>query len=220
MKCVWVAFCGLLLVVSSNFGAPSIDGPTGLLTIPTAESLHLMEVNTGFDYLWGNSTSAESWKIKTNLGTFKNFELGVVGGRVPTEGAFLNIKYFLMADTERYPLALAIGAQNLFSKAMTEIYMVASKSFPTPLRVHFGFKALFAPKELVPFVMGGAEYFVSPRISAIVDFTGGNQKYKLNVGTRWNVTDEFMLQLAFLDLARTDPMGSFASIGFSFSRLF
>ncbi len=217
----WILAMWLVLLhVYLGAAMPSLDGPTGLLTIPTAESLQFMEVNIGADYLWSQSKAGEAWKIKANVGTFKNLELGVVGGTVPTEGAFLNIKYFLMADAQRYPLSLAVGVQNLFSHSRTELYMVASKSFPYPIRLHLGFKAALTNADIIPYVMGGVEYFMSHPVSAVVDFTGGNKLYKFNAGIRWTVMDDLAVQIAFLDLGRTDQNGASSTIGASFSRPF
>src|SRR5688572_8932969 len=51
---------GVLVFGSSAIWAtPTINGTTGLIRIPTAESLQYKEFNIGFDYLGGNKPGSE-----------------------------------------------------------------------------------------------------------------------------------------------------------------
>ncbi len=205
---------------STLFAAPTIYGPTGLITVPTAEALKYQEFNAGMDYMWGstngNANNNQAWYYKLNFGTFKNWEIGVVAGKVPTEGAFVNIKYHITAEAEKAPISIAIGLQNLFSSRMTDVYMVASKTFPNQLKLHFGFKANFAD-EIYPSIIGGAEYELSKQLTTVVDFNGVRKQYQLNAGIRINVGEGTLLHVSLLDIGRTQANNPFYSIGLSYT---
>jgi hypothetical protein len=213
------AVAAILVCSSSLAAAPSLYGPTGLIAIPTAEALNLNESNAGFDYLWGNTngtTNTSSWFYKLNLGAFKNWEIGVVAGKVPTEGAFINIKYHVTGESERNPMAIAVGLQNLFSNQRTDVYMVASKKLPNQVRVHFGFKANFAD-EIYPSIIGGLECPISPQLSGLVDFSGVRKQYQLNAGIRLIIAEGFLLHASLLDIGRTQPNNPLYSVGLSYT---
>ncbi|MFT5171085.1 MAG: hypothetical protein ACI9BD_000857 [Candidatus Marinamargulisbacteria bacterium] len=214
-----LALLALFLLVSSAIHAiPTIHGPTGLIAIPTAEALKYKEFNVGMDYMMGAQDEIQDWRYKLNLGTFQNWELGVVGGKTPTEGVFVNAKYYLMSDESRYPLAIAIGTENLSSNGNTSIYMVASKKFQESFDAHLGFRAIFGEKELDPTLMFGLEYFLNNKFSVIADIDGEGQNYTLNAGSLYYLSSHFVLRTAVIDLLNTKNEGTFYSFGLSFSK--
>lgn len=214
-KMLFIAsFCFIATAVSA---APTIYGPTGLITVPTAESLKYKQVNIAYDYLIASEASKDQWYYKLNIGTFKNWEMGVVGGKTPTEGMFLNVKYYLLESGARYPLSVAIGADNISSRDDTGVYMVASKRFPEGLAAHFGFKAIFAQRQIDPTVMGGLEFMVNNNFSIMTDISGQEDQYMLNFGGHYLLTPELSFRAALVDIFSTGPSGLAYSLGLAFT---
>lgn len=212
----------LLLLSSTAFAISSIYGPTGLITIPTAESVQFREFSIAADYLFTNTTSTtvvknDAYYYKMNMGTYKNWELGIVAGKVPTEGAFVNIKYYLTSDGEKSPISLALGCQNLFSAERTDLYMVASKRFPAGFALHFGFKANFGKTEVYPSIIGGIEYFLSNRVSFVADAGGEKKAYKVSGGLRISLTDTLFLNLSAVDIGNASTTGTLYGMGLSYT---
>ncbi len=214
--CLCLAF--IVMATTRGWAVPTIHGATGLIMVPTAESLQYKQFNMGIDYVYGDIPKNDGLYYKANLGTFKSWELGIVGGKVPTEGVFVNVKYYLMSDNERFPLAIAIGSENLFSKDSTDVYMVASKKFQGGIGVHLGFKALFQKDELVPSIMGGAEYVLSNQWSVLADFNGERKKYMVNAGVRYFAWDDLSVNLSVLDIGHTVYTAPLYSIGVSYTK--
>jgi len=219
--------CLGILLISLIHATPSIYGPTGLVTIPTAESLNYKEFNIGFDYLYSKvNEDYDSWLYKLNLGTFENWELGVVGGEVPTEGVYVNVKYYLMSDDSTQPLAFAIGSEKLTSSTETSIYMVASKKFRPDLGFHFGFRAIFGEEELDPNFMTGINYILSDVVEIMADISGQEDKYKVNVGAEVYLLRDLAIRAFVTDIAQfhkgdgddIDGEGSLIGTGFSFTK--
>jgi len=209
-------FLGAMTISLS--AAPSVYGPTGLVGIPTAEYLQFRETGLGVDFLTSSTTpKTDSYFYKINMGTYKNWELGVVAGKVPTEGAFINIKYYLTAEGERFPISIALGVQNLFSQEKTDLYMVASKRFPSQFSLHFGFKANFGKTEVFPSLIGGIEYFISNHVSLLGDVSGEKSLYKFNAGMRVVLADTLLLHLSALDIGNASREGTMLGAGLSYS---
>lgn len=199
----------VLIVGGVFFGniaaAPTLNGPTGLITVPTAESLQYKAINVALDYKLTENT--QQYFYKFNFSEFRNVELGVVGGSVPTEGVFVNAKYYLMSDNSRFPLSIAIGAENLGSKTNTGVYMVASKKFQGGVSGHFGFYANFGNgTEVDPSIIGGTEWILDNRVSLLADIMGKQRKYTLNAGLRFAIYPDFYLRAAALDLGNTSSV--------------
>lgn len=210
----WLLLSGILWV-STLTAAPTINGPTGLIMVPTAESLQYKEMNVALDYKLSNTTQQHF--LKFNFGEFKGVELGIVGGSVPTEGVFVNAKYYLMSDNTRFPLSIAIGAENLGSKRNTGVYMVASKKFQGGVNGHFGFYAGFEENnELDPSIMGGVEWILDNRISLLADLVGKRRKYTLNGGLRFAIYPDFHLRAAILDMGN-NAQENFYTLGLSYN---
>ncbi len=209
----------LVLATLTVSAAPSIHGPTGLITMPTAEALQPKEMGIGVDFLSSSQTDSKvnEHYYKVNFSNFKNFEVGVVGGKVPTEGVFVNVKYYLSTEGERFPLNLAIGIQNMFSSEKTDIYMVASKRLPNNLALHLGFKANFGKSELYPSFMAGCEYFLSNHVSLISDINGEKKVYEVGLGLRVMLTDNLLLHLTAVDVTKATAKGSEYGLGLSYT---
>ena len=219
MKKLLAVLAFLVCCITPSFAGSSYGGPTGLVTIPTAESLKYKEFSLGMDYLVGTYVEDDDWKYKLNIGTFENIELGVVGGKTPTEGMYLNIKYYLVADDSRFPLSLAIGAQNLSSKENTNINMVASKKLQQDFGVHFGFKSIFTHDEVKPVVMAGMDFIVDDKLKIISDVDSDGTKYFWNVGAEYFLTQEIALKTSLIDITSSkEESKTQYTIGISYNK--
>ncbi|MCP4050324.1 MAG: YjbH domain-containing protein [bacterium] len=205
----------IFLLAQSINAAPTIFGPTGLIAIPTAESVKYKELSMAVDFIFAEALQ-QDWYYKMNLGTFEGCELGLTGGRYPEEGVFLNLKYYLMSDQARYPLSFAIGLENLTSLDNTSVYLVASKRFKGGLSAHLGFRSIFTTAELDPSIMGGIEYMLSNQLSILADFNGERKVYILNAGLHYYVTNDFSVRAAILDISN-NRNSLFYTIGTSYS---
>jgi len=210
-----ILLSSMALWATGLLAAPTINGPTGLIVVPTAESLQYKEMNVGLDYKLSNGTQQHFFKF--NFGEFKGVELGVVGGSVPTEGVFVNAKYYLMSDNTRFPLSIAIGAENLGAKNSTGVYMVASKKFQGGVSGHFGFYAGFdESSDLDPSIMGGAEWVLDNRIALLADVIGKRRKYTLNTGLRFYIYPDLQFRASILDIGNNLDE-NFYTLGLSYN---
>lgn len=214
-RVLWIALAiiGLAIPIAAD---PTFFGPSGLIVIPTAESLEYQQFNLSYDFR-GTSTAQQGY-YKFNMGMFKNVELGIIGGATPTEGVFINMKYFLISDASRYPMSFAIGLQNLASKTDTGLYLVMSKKFQGGLSAHLGFNT-FISDQIDPTLMGGIEYIVNDHMSFLADFSGKQKTYTLNGGLRFAIYPDLSLRVNILDVGKdTTNGGSYYSVGLSYNR--
>lgn len=210
-----IIFCFIIAQSVMVFSASTIKGPTGLVTMPTAEALKYKEVDFSLDYdISSASKNINEIYYKVNLGTFKNWELGIVGGTVPTEGVFLNAKYYLISDASRYPLSLAIGLQNLASRSSTNLYLVATQKFQGGLTGSLGFNFNFSIQDAS--LMAGLEYFATNQISLVTDVKGENKNYLWNAGLRYYLLPDLHVRVACLDI--TNVSNTFYTFGISYSK--
>lgn len=214
-----ILFFVLLVISSSAFAASTIYGPSGLIEVPTAEALMYKEFNLSVDYLIPDKQGIdEQYFYKVNIGTFKGWELGIVGGSVPSEGVYVNVKYYLMSDNTRFPLSIAIGGERLSSRLNTKAYLVASKKFEGGLNFHFGFRADFTEEDVDASLMSGVEYFLNNQFSLIGDLTGEKDVYTGNIGVRFHIDNGFLVRAAVLDALNSEGQGQVYTFGFSFSK--
>jgi hypothetical protein len=203
-------------LATSLWAASSIEGPTGLITIPTAEALRFKEIAVAYDYVFSPvDSSLDRYFYKIHAGTYKGLELGFVGGTVPTEGVFVNAKYYLMSDGSRYPISIAIGTKNLGSKYNTDVYMVASKRFEGGIMAHFGFNANFGKEKLDQSIIGGLEYLLTDRISLLGDISQYDKEYTVNGGVVLYIGENLLLRGSVLDVGNKDS-GTIYTMGVSY----
>jgi hypothetical protein len=206
--------CGLLFVACPAWAYPAVlpatavNGPTGLVRIPSADVLPYKNFNIGMDYgaRWTNSVSTEGVvAYKMNLGSFHGVELGVVGGTEQSsgqlrEGVFVNMKLSLSSGDEPNPMLLAIGVENLFSRTLTDVYMVATKYFPQGPKATFGFCADFPNNRFRPLGMAGVEFPLADTFFLLVDGMMGESLSQLNAGARFYFTPIFSVNLSGLNI--------------------
>ncbi|ETR67822.1 MAG: hypothetical protein OMM_04933 [Candidatus Magnetoglobus multicellularis str. Araruama] len=192
-----------LLIIAANLQAePTIYGPTGLITVPTAESLRYKEYNASLGYFSVSSKNAEV-HYHLNLGTFKSIELGFIG-KNDKEGVFINVKAYLMADQAKDPLSLALGAKNLTSKENTNVYLVASKKINPKISAHLGFCANLTEK-VTSQIMGGTEILLmGNHVSFVGDFAGSDEQWFVNSGARFFLAEKCTFSIFLVDLLKTD----------------
>jgi hypothetical protein len=189
---------------------PTIGGSTGVIRMPSADVLPYKNFNTGIDC--GPVAFIDKWTLlyKLNLGVFQNMELGAMGtddqqGGLK-EGVFINMKYSLSADTSPYPLMLAMGVENLTSKTLSDVYMVATKYIPNGSRFHFGFIGDFVTidNNTNRFRPLGALGYDSPmygeRVYGLIDMFAGDKVFQLDLGVRWYVSETFAVNLSALNV--------------------
>ncbi len=216
-----VLVAGLIGVAAlPTLAISTISGPTGLIEVPTAESLRYREVSLGYDYIFDATRS--DYKYRFSLGLFNDLEAGVTGGKVPTEGVFVNFKYHLVSEASRFPLAMAVGLNNLGSKSVSSVYMVMSKKFQGGVNGTFGFNAMFKPDVLDLSVMGGIEYIVSNKVSILADVSAKDKTYIVNGGINVYITPELVVRYNALGLitdatAKTST-GIQSSVGVVYTR--
>lgn len=199
------------------YAAQTINGPIGLVTMPSADSLKYREMAAAYDYKIGQTKEKEGWSYKVNLGTFQNWEIGIVGNKVPTEGMFLNIKYFLISDQARFPLSIALGFENLSSLTQTSFYMVASKKLRSDFGLHLGFKAIFDTAQIKPAIMGGAQYIHNDRIDFLADINSNGTLYTGNIAMHYVIVPDITARLSLLDIGDTLG-GSRYGLGIAYSK--
>ena len=208
----------LLMIVAASavlaaehvFPAPTINGPTGLIRIPSAVVIPYKNFNIAADYgstlANGSLSSSEAvLYYKMNLGTFHNVEVGVVGSTDRTtkklrEGVFVNMKLSLTTGEEPYPLLLAIGVENLFSYTDTDVYMVATKYLKQGPKLTFGFMADFPNQRFRPLGLAGIESALSDTLFLAADLMGGESLFQVNAGARFYFTPLLSLNLTALNV--------------------
>ena len=213
MKRKIVAFTAILILANSCFAfpqvfpAPSINGPTGLIRIPSADVIPYKNFSVAADYgTRAVSGSSESeFYYKMNLGTFHGTEVGIVGGadqsgQRPREGVYVNLKLALSTGEDAYPLLLAIGTENLFSYNKADVYMVATKYLKQGPKLTFGFMADFPNNKFRPSGMLGAEFALSDAFILAADGMLGETLSQVNAGARFYFTPIFSVNLSGINL--------------------
>jgi hypothetical protein len=194
MRNTWVLSAALGLALAGRASAqPSFFGPTGLLVIPTADTLGARAWNVHVHAL---DTSGSPVAFGANFGLAKQFELGVSGYHVSGFGtkALFNAKYTVLPETAKVP-GLAVGGFDIAAQLPGQdagVYVVASKSLSTllggsgplakyNLRGHLGYGAnnIFNDD-----IFGGVDLQVTPKIQAMVEWLNGDLYFggRLGVG--------------------------------------
>ncbi len=213
------------------FPCPAVNGPSGVVRIPSADVIPYKNFNLGADFgarfLPSFSSTEATVFYKMNLGTFHGVELGIVGGTEKDsdklrEGVFVNMKLSLSTGEEPYPLLLAIGVENLFSYTQTDVYMVATKYLKQGPRLTFGFMADFPENKFRPLGIAGIELPLADTLFITSDLLAGETLFQVNGGMRLYFTPIFSLNASALNIfdnAEAKDKRS-ALIGFSWANPF
>jgi len=122
-----------------------------------------------------------------------------------------------MSDSERYPMSIAVGVENLGSTTRTDAYLVSTKKFEGGFIGHFGFKATFT-EVLNATAMFGLEYVIDEKFSFLGDLTGENQEYLLNLGMRFYLDPDVVFRGSILDVTRVRSDETVMVLGFSIEK--
>jgi hypothetical protein len=201
MRKTWVLISALGLVLTGRAWAgsgPSFFGQTGLLVIPTADSL-----------------TQQSWSVHVhgmnhlatygaNYGLAKGLEVGV-SGFSPQHGdtkAVINAKYNFLLETAKVP-GISVGGVDIADQLDLKagIYVVASKSLSSylggplakyNLRGHIGYgsNGIFNDD-----VFGGVDLQVTQNVQAIAEWINGD----LNAGARLGLGKGIRVDLGSYD---------------------
>ena len=237
---IFLFLLGFMCANTLLLASPSIKGPTGLVMMPTAEVIAFQKVEMAYDYdlkeenlkklrlenpdkNYEKLFSESSYKI--NIGTFKNFELGINGGSQPDEGMFLNTKYLMLVDSRsEYPISLAVGTMDLGSEKNASAYAVVSKPFPKDmfsviglkgmLHLHFGVKGMFH-KEFDSGIMAGIEYYPLSWFKVMTDFVEERDRSYWNAGLELTLMKHVGIRISGLDIS--DERFSRYNAGLSFN---
>ncbi|MFC1517990.1 hypothetical protein ACFL5G_05590 [Candidatus Margulisiibacteriota bacterium] len=224
-------FCLLLLLYTPIvLASPTVNGPTGLVTMPTAEGLRYKEFNTGFNYIPPYHKGEEDddgvlqgkddhgvVNYYGNLGTLEGMELGFTG-RGGREGVFINLKYYLISDNSENPLGMAVGVQNLSSFYDTGVYMVASKQLNMNMGLHLGFLGRFYSGTSDTNMMFGMKYFLNENWALVLDTVGEQNVYGWNIGMHMQLGEEMILNMAALNLFNpVSRLNSVFTVGLSYT---
>lgn len=195
----------IYLIGCALYASPTLYGPTGLIEMPTAETIAYKQFSAGLDYMIGSSITGgrnDDFFYKFNLGSFETWELGVLGGTFLDEGMFVNLKYFLVTNDSEDPLFMSAGVERLGSNTDLAPYLVASKRFAEGLNVHLGFKA-FVQDEFVAGAMLGTEFFMNEQVALLAEVIGEkSQRYVVNIGARYYLENGVSLRLFMIDLTK------------------
>jgi hypothetical protein len=127
---------GLILsgLTGTVAAAPSMSGSTGMIWIPTADSMRPGRFSAGY-YGWGDNQSA----TVAGVGLSPGLELSAAtlwqSGR--SKDWTVNAKFSLKQETLLLP-AVAVGIEDLAGTNTRSVYAVVSKMLPYGFRVHLG----------------------------------------------------------------------------------
>lgn len=195
-----VAVLALIIGASSAWGAePSLIGPTGLLTVPTAETLGLLQWDVGAANVWANG-GPDTSVIYANIGLLPRFELGV--SRFKAEDAeaetLVNAKFRVVGLPGK--ITLAVGAFDLTDQIDRSPYAVVTHDLGagivsprgqfTKPQLHIGigggrFDSIF----------GGVSVTVGGKADVMAEYDGSD----VNLGVRWPLFPKVAVTAAALD---------------------
>ncbi len=237
VKLFTAIFCLTFLldnVFYASSKTPTLNGPTGLVKMPTAVVLGQKDFDIGIDYLVDGSTVGTGsdvqgiWVYKANIGSFsgstKGLELGFVGRteRVTNrfkEGVFINLKYSLASSDDINALKLAIGIENLTSLNETGAYMVASKYWSGGAGIHFGAMFDFPNNERFrPLGMFGINMPLGDRNFMLMsEIFAGETLFQLDAGINLDINKNISLLARGINITNNDIARDAKSFSVGFS---
>lgn len=125
----------LIALSASAFAAPSFRGYTGLVVVPTADSLDKGDWNFGL--MTEDTGEFDVNDIFVNYSPAENLEVGFNSQSQVNANAretLFNAKYSVVRETAKTP-AVAFGAIDMTKERESTVYVVASKSLGTSFAV-------------------------------------------------------------------------------------
>lgn len=113
--------------------APAIDGPTGLIAVPSADTLREGQFSLGYYKLDDSRTGSFNMSLTNQL------EVGINGFHYGNRDNdyLLNAKFSIFPETVLTP-GLAVGVMDVADKKERTAYAVVSKALPLGFRLHAG----------------------------------------------------------------------------------
>lgn len=134
-----------LLCTAYANAAPSLQGSTGLIDIPSADVLGSGQAAAGYYHMGSDNNGVLTFHAVPNM------EVGAAYAAQGTDGMRLQAKVSLLPEEMLTP-AVALGVEDITGEQQRSWYAVASKSLPDGIRLHIGagngrFGGLFAGVE-------------------------------------------------------------------------
>ena len=176
--------------------APSISGSTGMIRIPTADTLRPGQFSAGAFYWQDHSTAvaAVGLPVGMEVSAAAPWHKGVPGNWT------VNAKVALTQEGLLMP-AIAIGGEDLGEQNQRSYYAAVSKALPFGFRVHVGagtgrFKGMFGAVEKVlnPTSLRKKQQGGFPVTSLILEMDG----QKMNYGARLSLAHGVRLDAGWL----------------------
>ena len=113
--------------------APAVDGPTGLIAVPSADTLREGQFSLGYYKLDDGGTGSFNMSLTNQL------EVGVAGFHYDNRDKdyLLNAKFSIFPETVLTP-GFAVGVLDATGKKERTAYAVVSKALPFGFRLHAG----------------------------------------------------------------------------------
>ncbi|MGE5593733.1 MAG: YjbH domain-containing protein [Betaproteobacteria bacterium] len=175
-----------------SYASTTYTGETGLLLVPSADTLGANTINIGYGHLRLVNI------VSVGVGLTPNLEVGI-GSTGFSDGASVYplLKLRLMGESRDMP-AVAVGLED------NALYVAASKRLSSRgARVHVGFGSgrfdgLFAGVDLVlnPVAISGGGSSGFPVTTLMGEYVGG----EFNVGARFDVANGLALDVGLLDM--------------------
>lgn len=198
MKKIIVAVAAVVaLAAGTASAAPSINGSTGLIDTPTADTLRTGGFSLGYYDLKGAKTGSFI------VGVAPRWEIGVAGFRPDAGGSTdsqVNAKLSLLPETVITP-GLAVGVEDIAGQRERSSYVVATKGLPFGFRLNAGvgngrYDGVFAGLEKtinpVGFLTGGNTF---PATTLIAEYDG----HTMNYGARVSIIPGLKLDAGWRD---------------------
>ncbi len=197
LLCVLLTVC---VLVGTAGAAPSFFGYTGLVRIPTADSLNKDEYNLAA-FAVNADEGADSTVFAANLGLLPNLEVGFARIK-PDEGSgetWINAKYTFMPETSKNP-AVAGGVVDLTGESDTTAYIVLSKAFGHGVKTSLG--EITSPRFHIGVgggqfdgIFGGVSATLGDRFTLMAEYDSED----VNWGARLAVTPEVRVHFGAFD---------------------
>jgi len=215
--CIVMLVALLAGAACAAFGSPSFRGYTGLVKIPTADTLNKGEFS--FGAMTEDTSKFEANDLFANYGPADNMEIGFNSFQQvdsDTRETLLNAKYCFIPETED-KAGVACGLIDFTDEVEATAYTVASKSLArranlfdsdvTSIRGHIGFAG-----GAINGLFVGVSAFAGNRIM----FSAEWDSKDVNIGLRLTPMKGLRLHAALFDAGNSDKFG----LGVSFTKTY
>lgn len=204
-----VLYAVLIAITAISAGAASFLGPTGLVVMPTAESLDQWQIQVFANHVGRDDCEANP--IGGNMGLGHGIEVGITQssetGINSDNELILNAKWTALQETGETP-AVAVGGINLMpnddfrgtyitrpGESEPNLYLVLSKKLSAderPVAVHAGYIG-----GSIRAAMLGISAQASPGLDLMADWVDGFTE--LSFGARYRATDDLGIDVSLID---------------------